>query len=119
MKKALLRLALALTAVFSLSSCATVLDHNLYDNMTQTRVTLDSNNFTVVKTVEGTSTAKYIFGIGGPGKENAIAELYKNAELSGSQKIIDISVVERYKTVLGVYNEVEYTAIGVVIEFTK
>ena len=116
MKKIILLISLV-AAMICTSACG-VIEHSLYPNSTETRVNLSQNNFRVVGTVEGVSTATYIFGIGSPGKSDAVRNMYKNANLQGAQKIIDISVVTRAKTILGIVNTYEYSAIGVIIEFT-
>lgn len=70
-------------------------------NVTQTEVVLAKKNYKVVKQVEGESSQNYWFGIGGLSKkslgESAMSDMYKNANLTGSQAIIDIQMVTPQK----------------------
>lgn len=70
-------------------------------NVTQTEVVLAKKNYKVVKQVEGESSQNYWFGIGGLSKkslgESAVSDMYKNANLTGSQAIIDIQMVTPQK----------------------
>ena len=81
---------------------------------------LDKANFTVIGTVSGSAKASYILGIGGLSqkslKGNAVTEMYENANLTGSQAIINVVFKQRVSNVL-IYSEIEYTASGTIIEF--
>lgn len=96
------------------------LSHNA---MNQTEVILQSNNYNVIKNVEGTTRSTYVLGIGGftqkTMKENAVNEMFKNANLKNGQAIVNISYTTSAKTILGVYMEKRVTAYGTVIEFVK
>lgn len=123
MKKALTRILVLLTIAAGLSSCASIANANLSNyNQTTTKVELSRDNFKVVGTAQGVYSAKYIFGIGGLSKKsakaNAIADMYENADLTGSQAVININTMERYTTYLGIASKIEYTATCTVIEFT-
>ena len=89
-------------------------------NVTQTQVVLDKANFNVIGTVDGVATATYILGIGGLSEEslkgNAIADMYKRANLKGSQTIINVNFKRSVAHVL-IVQEIDYTASGVIIEF--
>ena len=93
----------------------------VYNSLNQTQVVLSQNNFTVVGTAEGTFSTSYIFGLGGSSKsamrENAVQQMFKNAQLKGSQTIIDVSYSTSVRTVLGIYIQKVVTAHGVIIEF--
>ena len=106
--------ALSLTGCVGLGS----FDHNA---LNQTEVVLQKNNYKVVKNVSGSTYSWYLFGIGGNSsqtlKENAVNEMFKNADLQGSQALINISYTTATRTILGVYIEKRVTAYGTVIEF--
>jgi hypothetical protein len=63
---------------------------NLNQNATQ--VELSEANFKVVEKVQGSSTAKYIFGIGGLSNRslfgNAQADMFNRAKLEGKPSVI-------------------------------
>ncbi|MCR5822594.1 MAG: hypothetical protein K6F85_06755 [Bacteroidales bacterium] len=118
------KIILASICVFSLalSGCAgfSSVNHNAVN---QTEVVLQSNNYKVVKHVEGSTTSSYIFGIGGNTKQtmkdNAVSEMFKNADLQNNQAVININYTTASRTILGVYLETKVTAYGTVIEFTR
>ena len=87
MKKLVLLASLCL-AVVMFSSCLGT-NHMTYNALSQTEVVLTQSNFNVVGTAEGSHTVSYIFGLGGTSKsdirENAVQQMYKNANLRGSQ----------------------------------
>ena len=90
-------------------------------NVTQTEVVLAKKNYKVVGMVTGESSQNYWFGIGGLSKkslgESAMSDMYKNANLTGSQAIINVNVSYRNKFIL-VYTGAKAIATGTVIEFT-
>ncbi len=118
MKKTLL--AVLCAVAFALTGCTGVsmLNHN---SINQTEVVLQKNNYKVVKTVEGTVTSTYVFGIGGYSetslKDNAVNQMYRNADLKDGQAVININTTVSIYTVLGVYTEKSATAYGTVIQF--
>jgi signal transduction histidine kinase len=83
---------------------------------------LSQKNFHVVNTVEAEVSATYIFGIGGLNKkalhDNVVAELTKNAGLTGSQALVNVTVNYSSKLIL-CYNKVTCHAEGTVIEFDE
>ena len=91
------------------------------NNPVETKVILSEANYQIVKAVEGQWSATYIFGIGGYSKKsllnNAIGNMYQNAELTGNQQIINITTTVSTKSVLGVYMKKQVKAHGYVIEF--
>lgn len=122
MKKLYLRIAMAVAAILLLSGCG--LNMNLVNNhnLNQTNVVLSQKNYHVVKTVEAEVTATYVFGIGGLSKkalhDNVVAELTKNAALTGSQALVNVTVNNSSKMIL-CYNEITCHAVGTVIEFDE
>lgn len=92
-------------------------------NQNQTSVVLSKNNYTIVKSVRGENTQTYVFGlIGGLSKkslkESAMSEMVKNANLKGSQAIINVNV--QYKnTISPIITQTTAIATGTIIEFTK
>ena len=80
-----------------------------------------SSNFTVVKTVTGEASSSYVFGIGGrkqaQAKASAMNQMIQNAELTGSQAIVNTTVSFHEETVLGVWVKLTAYAVGTVIEF--
>lgn len=108
--------ALTLTGCAGFSS----LNHNAVN---QTEVVLQSNNYKVVKHVEGSTTSSYLFGIGGNTrqtmKDNAVSVMFRNADLQNNQAVININYTVATRTILGVYLETKVTAYGTVIEFTR
>lgn len=89
-------------------------------NVTQTEVVLAKKNYKVVRMVSGESTQNYWFGIGGLSKkslgEAAMSEMYQNANLQGSQAIINVNVAYKNKFIL-IHNQAKALATGTVIEF--
>ena len=89
-------------------------------NRTQTEVVLAQKNYKVVGTVTGESSQNYWFGIGGLSKkslgESAMSDMYKNANLTGSQAIINVNVSYRNKFIL-IYTGAKAIATGTVIQF--
>ena len=76
----------------------------------------------MVKTVKAEVSVTYICGIGGLSKQalqnNVIAELTKEAGLTGSQALINVTVHNSGKMFL-VYNKLTYHAEATVIEFDE
>lgn len=89
-------------------------------NVTQTEVVLAKKNYKVVKMVSGESKQNYWFGIGGLSKkslgESAMSDMYKNANLTGSQAIINVNVSYKDKFIL-IHNQAKAIATGTIIEF--
>jgi uncharacterized protein YbjQ (UPF0145 family) len=122
MKKIITKVLMVVAAIFMLSSCG-LADHLTTNaNLQQTNVVLSQKNFHVVKTVESTVSGKYWFGIGNFSKkalqQNAVAELNKKAELTGSQAMINVAVQESVK-VCFIFAQYTYYAQGTVIEFDE
>jgi hypothetical protein len=109
------------------SSCGIVagLNTTSYPNdPVQTQVRLQEKNFKVVGVVKGEWSAKYVFGIGGLSQKSltnsALSDMYKNADLTGSQTIVNVTTVVSTKQVIwGIYIVRSAVATGTVIEFTE
>lgn len=88
----------------------------------ETSVTLSENNYKVVKRVSGEVSCHRILGLfGGMSNEylrnSAISKMYDNAQLTGSQTIVDIHVVKSQRDCI-IYSDNYMKATGTVIEFT-
>lgn len=72
--------------------------------------------------MSGESARNYGFGIGGMSKkslgESAMVEMYKNADLKGSQAVINVNIAYKNKYIL-IHNQVKAVATGTVIEFVE
>jgi len=121
MKK--LALLVSICAIMLAFSGCAGLHSFTYETLNRTEVVLSENNFRVVGPVEGTVSCTYIFGIGGMSKktirDNAVQQMFKNANLKGSQTIINVNVSMTHQTVLGIWTKEEVTAYGTIIEYTK
>lgn len=119
--KKLFVLASICLAVLLVSSCGTSSSLTVNENQLQTNVVLSQNNFTVVKTVTGEASSSYVFGIGGrkqaQAKASALNQMIQNAELTGSQAIVNTTVSFHEETVLGVWVKLTAYAVGTVVEF--
>lgn len=104
------------------TSCGVSRQATSNTNLTQTEVVLAKKNYKVVGMVKGESNQNYWFGIGGLSKkslgESAMSDMYKNANLTGSQAIINVNVSYKNKFVL-IYTGSKAIATGTVIEFTE
>ena len=120
MKKLFLICAVAI-ATLTLGSCG-VATH-ISNSLTETKVVLAENKFKVVGQAYGEATATYICGIGGLSKNalknNAINEMSKNAKLTGSQTLVNITTNASIKMVTPLYVQITYTATANIVEFTN
>ena len=107
-------------AIFA--SCAGINTTPLGHNLQETKVILKEANYKIVGQVEGEWSATYVFGIGGLSKKaltnNAISEMYKNANLTGSQQIINVTTTTSIEQWV-VYTKKRAIARGYIIEFEK
>ena len=114
--------AITLACVLALSSCATSGSYMNNRNINQTNVVLSEANYKIVGTCEGHAKSRYIFGIGGMSKksmrQNAVSDMIKNANLNGSQALININYSEKRKYV-PFYGMRSIRAEGTIIEFVK
>ena len=120
--KLISKIAMAVAAVLLLASCGINANLSTNHNLNQTNVVLSQKNFHVVKNVEAEVSATYVLGIGGLSKkalkDNALAELTKKANLTGSQALVNVAVHVSYAEYI-LFSEVTYQAKGTVIEFDK
>ncbi len=90
MKKNLLKAAIAVMAVILMSSCA------FHSGIMSSSTSLSSNNFKMVKLVQGEATTTKIFGFGGLAKEAIVAEakkdLMRNNPLKDGQALANVTV---------------------------
>jgi hypothetical protein len=105
-----------------LASCAGISRTPYKNDPVETKVVLQESNYKIVKEVQGEWSATYVFGIGGLKKQvletNAISEMYKNAQLTGNQQIINITTTQTVETwAIGIYAKHRVIARGYVIEF--
>lgn len=112
----------AVTIALLMTSCGISKEAASNLNVSQTEVILAKKNYKVVGTAQGESTQNYWFGIGGMSsksmKESAIAEMYRNANLSGSRAVINVNVSYKNKMMLIHYKK-KAIATGTIIEFTE
>lgn len=105
----------------TVSSCGTMLQNSSNSNTTLTNVELTHANYRVVKNVEGFASASYVFGIGGLSRksvrDNAIADMMRKANMTGSQTIVNVQLKNHFASVLGLYIRISYSATAQVIEF--
>ena len=115
-------LVIAAVLMFGLTSCG-VTSHMISNyNVAQTQLVLSKDNFRVIGDVEGRARATYVFGIGGLSRkavrENAIADMYRNARLTGAQAVNNITTTVKVRSYLFVV-EYEFIASGQIVEFTE
>ncbi|MDE6300401.1 MAG: hypothetical protein K2M19_01615 [Muribaculaceae bacterium] len=119
MKKFMLPCAVCLALLCS--SCGVSRQATGNTNITQTEVVLAKKNYRVIGTVSGESSQNYWFGIGGLSKkslgESAMSDMYKNANLTGAQAIINVNVSYKNKFIL-IYTGAKAIATGTIIEYT-
>lgn len=112
---------IAIALIVSLNSCgvhsALVLNHN--QNATQ--VHLASKNYEVIKKVSGTSDVSYVLIFGGVNKkqlyENAYSQMVEEANLTGSQALINVVTEEHIGGAPPFYYTRTITVSAHVIEF--
>lgn len=122
MKKLLSKVVMAVAAVLLLASCGVSQNLTFNSNLNQTNVVLSQKNFHVVKTVSAEVSSTYVFGIGGLSKkalqDNAVAELTKKANLTGSQALVNVTVKNSGKLIF-CYSKFTCHAEATVIEFDE
>lgn len=123
--KKLFGLFVIASLILTLSGCGVAAGfHTGYSNYSQSvAAPFDQNNFVVVKRVEGEQSCERFLTIGGLSdsylKESALSNMYKNANLTGSQMIVDIHVVKSISFIFGpFFIKTTQKATGTVIEFT-
>ena len=120
--KKLLVLSLVLGALL-LTGCSAHLYSSANASVAKTEVVLSQKNFKVIGQAEGVATVTQVFGIGGCSpkhvRANAVGEMFKNANLTGSQTIININVKQAVSGVPPIFFRTTWTATGTIIEFTE
>lgn len=120
MKKYLVMSAACVAMLFT--SCGLSRQASSNQNLAQTDVVLSKKNYKVIGTVTGESQQNYWFGIGGLSQKSvadaAVSDMYKNANLTGSQAIINTNVSYKNKMIL-IYTQAKCQAQGTIIEFTE
>ncbi|MBR6750088.1 MAG: hypothetical protein IKM10_06330 [Bacteroidaceae bacterium] len=120
MKKVLFICAVIMTVM--LSGCGFTQHATSNENQTQTSVVLSQANYKVIGTVSGESSQLYVLGIGGLSKKSleqaAVSDMYNNANLTGSQAIINSNVFYRAQFYL-LWSKTKAIATGTIIEFEK
>lgn len=115
--------AITIAGALFLSACSSQFHPVINQNLLQTQVVLSQKNYTVIGSVEGSNEVERIFGIGGISKkamqDNAIADMFKNAKLTSSQAIVNISFKSAVSGVPPFYTTTVCTATGTIIEFTE
>lgn len=113
----------AVCAVFAAALCFTGcgVSSTMSRNFTETKVVLSQKNFKVVGQAYGEAKAIYVLGMGGLRKKalcnNAINEMFKNANLTGAQTLTNVTTKSSIKMITPLYVEVTYTATANIIEF--
>ena len=104
------------------ASCAGINTTPYQNEPVETKVLLSEANYKIVGQAEGEWSATYVFGIGGWSKKsltnNAISEMYKNANLTGNQQIINVTTTSSVENWL-VYTKHRVIARGYIIEFEE
>ena len=123
MKMKRLFFVVAVVCATLLAGCSAHLYQSSNGNVAKTEVVLSGKNFRVVGMVEGVATATRILGIGGLSdkavRSNAVAEMFKNAKLYGSQTIININVKQTELGLPPFYWRTTYSATGTIVEFIE
>ena len=113
-------LALLIVVAFMFAGCA-VNKAPFQDYPAVTEVQLNQANYRIVGTAQGYSRQFYVLGIGGLSqkslKENAIMDMYENANLKGSQAIVNITTSLTVSGLIPFYASKRASARGTIIEF--
>lgn len=121
--KKIISLLMLVAVVYAVSSCGVAMSgvNSSRNTGSLTRYTLDKKNFRVLGSAYGQSGAVYVFGIGGmkDATNLAVANMYKDANLSGSQAVVDVYVEKKVSAVLFFWVKVVYEARGTIIEFVE
>lgn len=121
MKRVKLLMMVVISAVL-MTSCvgfSSNLTSNI--NQNQTTVVLAQNNYHIVKTVSAEVSDNYFLGFGGMKnlENNAVAELTRKANLTGSQALVNVTVKESIAVKWLLFQEISVYAEATVIEFDK
>jgi hypothetical protein len=86
-------------------------------NGTQTQVQLNKANFDVIKSVNGSATASYLFGIGFASEDlfaRAKTDMLKKANLHGSQALVNVTVDTVYSWFVIIRTKTVYMSADIV-----
>jgi hypothetical protein len=115
--------ALAIIFIFTLNSCGVSNAFVFNVNQNSTQVSLSQANYKVVGKATGDSKVSYVLIFGGARKKqlyaNAYAKMAENANLSGSQALINVVTEEHIGGVPPFHYTRTITVSATVIEFTK
>lgn len=122
--KAIKFLLVAMVAII-FASCGPINGVNkspINNNVPEINLILKEANYQIVGEATGEWSATYVFGIGGLSEKaletNALSEMYKNAQLTGTQQIINVTTTISKQQIL-VYTKKRVIAHGYIIEFVK
>ncbi|MDD3913648.1 MAG: hypothetical protein PHU62_10465 [Bacteroidales bacterium] len=92
-------------------------------NSKTTEVVLSQNNYKIVESVQGTSKATYVFGIGGLSKQALIAEaradMLSKANIVGNSRAVINETVEVKHSLFPIIRLYEVYVSGYIIEFIE
>lgn len=122
--KSFLLFGIAISIILLLSSCGVNYAVNGNYNLNNTQVQLSTANFNTVEKISGSSSASYIFFIGGLGEhqlyENAYSNMMSKADLTkGSRAVCNVLTEEQLEGVFPFYWNRTITVSANVIEFTR
>lgn len=110
-------------AIVAMTSCVSTSHLTSNNNANMTNVQLSQSNFEVVKTVQKQASQTYIFGIGGLSRQalqaNSYAEVLKEANLQGSQALVNLQTEVKTRIIAPFYVKKTITTVGQVVEFKK
>lgn len=108
-------------ALVSMTGCAHTSHLSSNGNSNITNVELTQQNFSVVKTVQKQANQTYIIGIGGLSakaiKANSYSDLLKEANLEGSQALINVQTEVKSRMITPLYVKKTITTTAQVVEF--
>ncbi|HEY1047524.1 MAG TPA: DUF6567 family protein [Bacteroidia bacterium] len=113
---------IAILLVFTASSCGIHQAVSVNHTVNNSQVELSKKNYVIIGKVSGTSSARYVFAIGGLANKTLLtkarAQMYDNAKLEGTSKaIINETIEEHWTMIEPLYFEKTLTVSGYVIEF--
>lgn len=110
-------------AIVAMTGCASTAHLTSNSNANMTNVQLSQSNFEVVKTVQKQASQTYVFGIGGLSKKalkaNSYADMLKEANLQGSQALVNVQTEVKSRIIAPFYVKKTITTTGQVVEFKK
>ena len=122
--KIIKNLTVVLMTIILMTSCGfhSAMVGNINNNVTN--VELSKKNFTVIGKVSGSSSATYIFGIGGLFNkslvEKAKSKMLAKADIIGSSKaIINVTTEAHISIVYPLFYQRTITVSGHIVEFTE